>query len=126
MTPTITKVDFIAIPTQDVARARTFYVDTLGLAADANSQAEFWAGDTCFGLWEPTSFGMPFAPQKNGHIALHVDDVAEARDAGAGVAFMGDTLDTGVCHMAFFTDPDGNDLMPRATHPALSPPDGTA
>ena len=28
-----------------------------------------------------------------------------------GVAFQGDTLDTGVCHMALFTDPDGNDLM---------------
>jgi hypothetical protein len=28
-----------------------------------------------------------------------------------GVTFVGGTLDTGVCHMAFFTDPDGNDLM---------------
>ena len=31
--------------------------------------------------------------------------------AAKGVEFAGDTLDTGVCHMAFFTDPDGNDLM---------------
>ena len=28
-----------------------------------------------------------------------------------GVQFNGDTFDTGVCHMALFTDPDGNDLM---------------
>jgi hypothetical protein len=28
-----------------------------------------------------------------------------------GVEFAGDTLDTGVCHMALFSDPDGNDLM---------------
>jgi hypothetical protein len=28
-----------------------------------------------------------------------------------GVEFAGDTLDTGVCHMALFRDPDGNDLM---------------
>ena len=28
-----------------------------------------------------------------------------------GVEFTGETLDTGVCHMAFFNDPDGNDLM---------------
>ena len=51
--------------------------------------------------------------QKNGHIALHVDDVATARAAleGKGIEFAGDTFDTGVCHMAFFTDPDGNDLM---------------
>ena len=28
-----------------------------------------------------------------------------------GVEFTGETYDTGVCHMALFTDPDGNDLM---------------
>ena len=25
--------------------------------------------------------------------------------------FFGEIIDTGVCHMALFTDPDGNDLM---------------
>ena len=46
-------------------------------------------------------------------IALHVDDVEAARKAleEQGVSFHGDTLDTGVCHMAFFSDPDGNALM---------------
>ena len=46
-------------------------------------------------------------------IALHVDDVAAARATleGRGVAFAGDMFDTGVCHMAFFADPDGNALM---------------
>ena len=28
-----------------------------------------------------------------------------------GVEFAGEIFDTGVCHMAFFVDPDGNDLM---------------
>jgi len=28
-----------------------------------------------------------------------------------GVEFSGETFDTGVCHMALFRDPDGNDLM---------------
>ena len=58
--------------------------------------------------------GVPFAPQKNGHLALHVDDVDQAPaqlEEAKGVCFAGDTLDTGVCHMALFTDPDGNDLM---------------
>ena len=56
---------------------------------------------------------MEFVPQKNAHPALHVDDVAAARTEleAKGVEFAGETLDTGVCHMAFFTDPDGNDLM---------------
>jgi catechol 2,3-dioxygenase-like lactoylglutathione lyase family enzyme len=77
------------------------------------SEVEFWVGETCFGIGEPARFGMPFAPQKNAHIALQVDDVASARaePEGKGIEFAGDTLDTGVCHMAFFSDPDGNDLM---------------
>ena len=28
-----------------------------------------------------------------------------------GVEFRGEVLDTGVCHMAFFADPDGNQMV---------------
>jgi len=109
----ITKLDFVAIPSQDSERSRRFYGETLGLSPDKHGQFEFWAGETCLGIWEPQRFGMGFAPQKNGHLALRVDDVAAARAAleDKGVRFAGEILDTGVCHMAFFTDPDGNDLM---------------
>ena len=109
----ISKLDFVAIPSQDWERSRAFYVDTLGLRPDDKAQAEFWVGQTCFGIWEPKRLGMEFSPQKNGHVALHVDDVQATRQEleGKGVEFAGDILDTGVCHMAFFTDPDGNDLM---------------
>lgn len=109
----ITKLDFVAIPSQDAERARAFYVDTLGLRADERGRFEVWVGETCFGIWEPEKMGMPFAPQKNAHLALHVDDVAAARGEleDKGVLFAGDIFDTGVCHMAFFNDPDGNDLM---------------
>jgi hypothetical protein len=27
------------------------------------------------------------------------------------VEFIADTIDSGVCHMAFFKDPDGNELL---------------
>jgi catechol 2,3-dioxygenase-like lactoylglutathione lyase family enzyme len=110
---TINGLDFVGIPSTDWERSREFYVETLGLRPDSKSQAEFWVGDTCFGIWEPAKFGMEFQPQKNAHPALHVDDVAAAREEleGKGVDFVGEILDTGVCHMAFFTDPDGNDLM---------------
>ena len=57
--------------------------------------------------------GRTFAPQHNAHIAFHVDDMPAARAdfEAKGIEFIGDTFDTGVCHMAFFSDPDGNDLM---------------
>lgn len=57
--------------------------------------------------------GMTFAPQKNAHIALHVDDIEAARKEleEKGVTFLGETIENPVCFMALFTDPDGNDLM---------------
>ncbi len=109
----VTKLDFVGIPSQDADRARAFYGETLGLRKDAKSDYEFWVGATCLGIWEPEKQGMPFQPQKNGHLALHVEDVAAARAEleAKGVEFGMPTFDTGVCHMALFTDPDGNDLM---------------
>ena len=109
----ISKVDAVGIPSRDWERSRRFYVETLGLRPDEHAQAEFWAGDTCFGIWMPEEWGEEFKPQPNALVLLHVDDVDAARAEleAKGVEFLGDVLDTGVCHMALFTDPDGNDLM---------------
>ena len=109
----VTGLDFVAVPSTDWKRSCDFYVETLGLRPDETGESEFWVGDTCFGIYEPTTFGQEFAPQKHAHIALHVDDVAAARAEleGKGIEFGGETFDTGVCHMALLTDPDGNDLM---------------
>ena len=81
--------------------------------ADARRWLLVGTGETCFAIWEPSMIGWEFQPQKNAHPALHVDDVAAARAEleAKGVEFKGDIFDTGVCHMALFTDPDGNDLM---------------
>jgi catechol 2,3-dioxygenase-like lactoylglutathione lyase family enzyme len=109
----IQRVDFIGIPSQDPERARTFYRDVLGLRPDEHAEFESWAGDTFLGVWEPGRVGMPFVAQKGNPLPLGVDDVPAARAAleAKGVEFYGGILDTGVCHMAFFSDPDGNDLM---------------
>jgi catechol 2,3-dioxygenase-like lactoylglutathione lyase family enzyme len=109
----ISKVDVVGIPTQDPDRSRAFYVDTLGLRPDERAKYEFWAGETCFGIWEPARFGDEFSPQANGIALFHVDDVATARAEleAKGVVFDGETFDTGVCHMATFADPDGNQLV---------------
>lgn len=109
----IEKLDFVAIPSRDAKGSRRFYSEVLGLRTDEHGSHELWAGDTCLGIWEPEAFGMPFQPQRCAHLALHVADVEQARNEleAKGVEFDGETFDTGVCHMAFFSDPDGNALM---------------
>jgi catechol 2,3-dioxygenase-like lactoylglutathione lyase family enzyme len=109
----VAQVDFVSIPSRDGEQARRFYGEVLGLRPDEHAQYEFWAGETCLAIYEPQRYGMTFEPQKTGHIALRVADVAEARKEleAKGVEFHGETLDTGVCHMAFFSDVDGNNLM---------------
>jgi catechol 2,3-dioxygenase-like lactoylglutathione lyase family enzyme len=111
---TVEHVDFISIASQDLARSRRFYLETLGLPLERDTPTGFEvrAGQVTLGVWEPERMGLPFAPNPN-DVALRVADVAAARREleQAGVAFDGDTLDTGVCHMAFFHDPDGNALM---------------
>jgi predicted enzyme related to lactoylglutathione lyase len=108
----IRKVDAIGIPSSDAERSREFYVETLGLRADANARYEFWIDQTCFAIWEPAQFGGEYEPQTTSIALLHVDDVEAARAEleAKGVRFTEATFDTGVCHMAMFTDPDGNQL----------------
>jgi catechol 2,3-dioxygenase-like lactoylglutathione lyase family enzyme len=116
---TVLGLDFVGVPSRDPERSRAFYVDTLGLRPDDHSRFEFWVGETCFGIWNPEEMGgRPFEPQKNAHLALHVEDVAAARAEleAKGVEFLGESFDTGVCHMAIFQDPDGNDLMLHHRH----------
>jgi len=119
----VTGVDFVSVPSTDPDRSREFYVDLLGLEPDPHAKYEFWVGGTCFAIWEPARLSGTFAPQVNGHIALHVDDVAAAKAEleEKGVQFVGNIIDTGVCHMALFKDPDGNDLM---LHHRYAPPRG--
>ena len=112
----ISGVDFTIVPIQDFERAKEFYGETLGLEKSKQwgemPAQEFETGNLTIALMQPDAFGDTFARHQF-PIALHVDDVAEARAEleGKGVEFTNDTLDSGVCHMAFFHDPDGNALM---------------
>jgi predicted enzyme related to lactoylglutathione lyase len=113
----ITGVDFVSVPTQDLERAVAFYGETLGLRRSAyhpdRNFAEFETGTVTLGVIDPQRMGVgSFNPNVNS-LALHVEDVAAARATleERGITFAADTFDTGVCHMAFFADPDGNALM---------------
>jgi predicted enzyme related to lactoylglutathione lyase len=112
----VTGVDFATMPTRDFDRAVDFYGDTLGLTRSAHLKergyAEFETGNLTLSVIDSEAMGLPYKVNPNA-IALHVDDMEQARATleSRGVSFAGDTFDTGVCHMAFFADPDGNALM---------------
>jgi predicted enzyme related to lactoylglutathione lyase len=114
--PLVTGTDFVALHAPDFDAALAFYGETLGLPRTAlNAErgfAEFETGNLTLSLLDPGRMGMELAVRGAG-IALHVDDVATTRATlqERGVTFMGDTFDTGVCHMAFFQDPAGNGLL---------------
>ena len=114
----VTRVDFIAVPVADLARAEAFYGETLGLARNEHSSSERWVeyetGNLTIAL---STFG--------GSLALRVHDVGEARGEleDEGTEFAMDTFDSGVCHGAPFADPDGNPLQ---LHRRYAPLEGVA
>jgi len=107
-------VDFVSFLTRDIARAKAFYSDVIGLEleTEGESDMEFRAGQVTLDVFDPSSIGQPFAPSPAG-LALRVPDVDAARAEleAKGVVFDGDTIETGVCRQAWFKDPDGNALM---------------
>jgi catechol 2,3-dioxygenase-like lactoylglutathione lyase family enzyme len=113
---TVTGVDFLTVFVKDYPAALNFYGELLGLEHSVDYEkipaGEFETGSLTLQVMDAASVGQEFKP--SGHpIALHVDDVAAARAdlESKGIEFQGETLDSGVCHMAFFRDPDGNVLM---------------
>jgi predicted enzyme related to lactoylglutathione lyase len=118
----VERVDFVTVPTRDPARARRFYGEVLGLPT-RDDPDEFETSNVTLGLWHPEADGEAFSANTAG-IALRVADVEAARErlAGAGVEFLGDTVDTGVCHMAFLYDPEGNVLILHRRYAPRSSP----
>ncbi len=122
-------VDFITLPTHDLDAAVRFYGETLGLPRSVylreRHYAEFETGNLTLSVVDAERMGIEHHLQKG--VALHVEDVAAVRALleERGVQFGGDTLDTGVCHMAFFEDPDGNALMLHHRY-APRPPRGAS
>ena len=113
----VERTDFVSVPVQDMDRARRFYGETLGLPPVGDPHGgwpEYQLGENVsLYLIDPTNVGQAFTAPHSSHIALRVADVSATRAEleEAGVEFQGEILDTGVCHMAFFSDPDGNALM---------------
>ncbi len=128
----VSGTDFITVATKDYETAAKFYGDVLGLPFSKRwgqlPAGEFETGTLTIAVMQSDAFGLEF--RANNHpIALHVDDVAAARAEleSRGVEFKGDIIDSGVCHQAFFEDPDGNVLglhhryAPRDARPGDAP-----
>jgi catechol 2,3-dioxygenase-like lactoylglutathione lyase family enzyme len=112
----VSGTDFVTVFVKDFDAASNFYGGMLGLERSAEygriPGGEFETGNLTLQVMDSKSIGIDFEPSKH-PIALHVDDVEAARSAleDQGVSFKGETIDSGVCHMALFEDPDGNTLM---------------
>jgi predicted enzyme related to lactoylglutathione lyase len=125
----VTGVDFVTVFVDDYGAATEFYGTLLGLPRTAQygqrNGCEFDTGNLTLQVMEAAAIGRTFTPSTH-PIALHVDDVAAAREAleSRGVRFLGETIDSGVCHMAIFEDPDGNTLMFHNRYAPKSDPPG--
>lgn len=122
------RIDFVAIPVQERAPVEDFYGHMLGLERNPNSTeswVEFETGNVTLALVHPEEAGQRFEPLPGGTIALRVPDVAAAVEQleSMGVEFPGGVIDSGVCHIAPFSDPAGNGLMLHRRYAPFS--DGT-
>jgi catechol 2,3-dioxygenase-like lactoylglutathione lyase family enzyme len=120
----VTRTDFVSLPITSFEKAEAFYSGVLGLECSKRIPndlgGEFETGSLTIQVVDVAKVGREFAPS-TGAIALHVDDVAAARARleKHGVEFEGETMDSGVCFQAYFTDPDGNGLI---LHHRYAPP----
>jgi catechol 2,3-dioxygenase-like lactoylglutathione lyase family enzyme len=125
--PIVTGTDFIIVGTRDLDAAVKFYGETLGLERGKQwgkmPAHEFETGNLTIAVMQSDAFGLEF--QANNHpLEFHVDDfdAAKAELESRGVSFDGETLDSGVCHQAFFRDPDGNTLAIHHRYAPGAPP----
>jgi predicted enzyme related to lactoylglutathione lyase len=111
----IERTDFVTVPVEDLDRAERFYGEKLGLEKSQGREgmfAEFETGNLTISLFDFSKVGREIGSH-GAPIALRVPDVEAARAdlESRGIEFFGDILDSGVCHMAFFQDTEGNSLM---------------
>ena len=112
---TISGTDFVTLPTKDYEAASAFYGQVLGLPFGKQwgdmPAGEFETGSLTIAVVQLDAFGQEFKPNTN-PLEFRVDDFegAKAELESKGVEFL-NTIDSGVCHMGIFRDPDGNTLM---------------
>ena len=109
----VERVDFVSFLTQDIARAKQFYAETLGLEleSEGESDMEFRCGQVTLDIFDPSSIGQPFAPCPPVSRSASRTSRPRAPSSSRRVLSSMETITTSVCKQAWFKDPDGNALM---------------
>lgn len=110
-------VDFVCYEVSDLKRSVEFYRDVLGLKLGMLEDggefqwAEFEIGAVTLSLYPP-KFLEGREAKPGGMVYLAVDDVAQALEElkAHGVTILYGPMETPVCWMAGFLDPDGNQI----------------
>ncbi len=111
------KIAFTMYPVTDMARAKSFYEETLGLPPAKESVSGKWIEfdlpqGGCLAL---TTMGQGIEPssQAGGSLAFEVEDIQEIVKTlkAKGVTFKMDLFESPVCHMATALDSEGNAFM---------------
>lgn len=113
----ITEIAFVGSPVTDIARARKFYEEVIGLKPSGEVEAdakwiEYEVGNGTFGIgdygdqWRPAPGGGTMAAFESDELDSLV---ARVKESGATIAM--ETMETPVCRFAIVLDPDGNSLM---------------
>lgn len=119
----IKEIAFTGYPVTDMPRARAFYEQLLNLKATTSFEhegkhwIEYDIGGSTLAIsnmsptqWKPSADGPASA------LEVEEFDPAIAALKQAGVTFLIEPMDTGVCRMAIIADPDGNSLVIHQRH----------
>ena len=105
----IKEIGFVGIPVTDMAKARAFYENILGLKPDPEMTGERWTeypvgtGVIVGGDWQPSDRGTA--------AALEVESLEGAIARFKEHKIRYDEVESPVCRMAIIQDPDGNKLI---------------
>lgn len=109
--PSVERVDFVSVPTRDLARARRFYGKILGLPSNRDTPDEFETPNVTLALWQPEAEAVASPPTRPESRCASIPSRPRGTNCRRAGPVPGRTVDTGVCLMGFFYDPDGNVLI---------------
>jgi predicted enzyme related to lactoylglutathione lyase len=112
----IKHIAFTVYPVKDMARARAFYENDLGLKLSSEYKGkwiEYHLNDNCFAITTMVGEVEEPSAKAGGAIGFEVDDVKATVDRlkAKGVKMKLEPFETAGCYMAMIYDPEGNGVI---------------